>query len=114
MFHSHSDRLLQKQHIKQHQKQQGIYLLLHRTRLLVHRTLFLRLSYILQSPQIPLPLVHTSLKALGDYDMDVDEIECVLSNLIYKGVVRGYISHEKRTLVLSKKEGFPRAALQKL
>ena len=26
--------------------------------------------------------------------MDADEIECVLANLIYKGYVKGYLSHQ--------------------
>ena len=43
--------------------------------------------------------------------MDRDEVECILANLIYKGLVRGYISHEKATLVLSKKEPFPLSAV---
>jgi hypothetical protein len=40
-------------------------------------------------------------------DVDIDEIECLLANLIYKGNIRGYIAHEKRILVLSKDNPFP-------
>lgn len=40
-------------------------------------------------------------------DVDIDEVECVLANLIYKGKIRGYIAHEKRMLVLSKEQPFP-------
>lgn len=40
-------------------------------------------------------------------DVDIDEIECLLANLIYKGSIRGYIAHEKRILVLSKDKPFP-------
>jgi len=91
----------------------GTYLLLHRTRPLVFRTLFIRLSILLNKTQIPLQLAAKCLKSLH-IDIDLDELECVLANLIFKGIVRGYISHEKRVLVLSKKEAFPRSALGKL
>lgn len=40
-------------------------------------------------------------------DVDIDEIECLLANLIFKGNIRGYIAHEKRILVLSKDNPFP-------
>lgn len=40
-------------------------------------------------------------------DMDMDEVECILANLIYRGVIRGYIAHTKRMLVLSKSNAFP-------
>jgi hypothetical protein len=39
--------------------------------------------------------------------IDLDEVECILANLIFKQYIRGYLSHEKRILVLSKKEPFP-------
>jgi PCI domain len=40
-------------------------------------------------------------------DVDIDEVECILANLIYRGIIRGYIAHVKRTLVLSKSNPFP-------
>lgn len=43
--------------------------------------------------------------------LDLDEIECILANLIYRGYVRGYIAHTKRILVLSKKDPFPSSAV---
>ena len=42
----------------------------------------------------------------------MDEVECIIANLIFKGLIKGYISHQKRTLVLSKKEPFPTAAVR--
>lgn len=38
---------------------------------------------------------------------DNDETECLIAGLIYKGEIRGYISHGNAVLVLSKKEAFP-------
>jgi len=38
---------------------------------------------------------------------DADETACVLSNLIYQGAVKGYLSHEHRKLVFAKDLPFP-------
>eukprot|EP00415_Alexandrium_ostenfeldii_P001461 UN1461 len=38
---------------------------------------------------------------------DVDETACLLSNLIYQGAVKGYLSHEHRKLVFAKDLPFP-------
>ena len=37
-----------------------------------------------------------------DPDLDLDELECLIANLMGNGLLRGYISHERRILVLSK------------
>jgi hypothetical protein len=39
--------------------------------------------------------------------LDLEELECLLANSIFEGQIKGYISHEKSTLVLSKKNPFP-------
>ena len=46
-------------------------------------------------------------------EMDDDEVECLLANMIDKGYVRGYLSHEKKFLVLSQKDGFPAMSFSK-
>lgn len=38
------------------------------------------------------------------YDTSFDEIECIISNLIFKKLIKGYISHEHKCLVLSDKD----------
>lgn len=38
---------------------------------------------------------------------EMDEIECILANLIFKGYVKGYMSHQKKILVVSKAQPFP-------
>lgn len=38
----------------------------------------------------------------------LDEAECIAAGMIYRGFVRGYISHEKRMVVLAAKDPFPR------
>lgn len=44
-------------------------------------------------------------------DVDIDEVECIIANLIYGGKVKGYISHAKSILVLSKLDPFPFSAI---
>lgn len=41
-----------------------------------------------------------------DEELDLDELQCLLANLIAHSLLKGYISHEKRVLVLSK-DAFP-------
>lgn len=38
---------------------------------------------------------------------DADETECILSNLIYQGQIRGFLSHEHRKIVFAKDMPFP-------
>lgn len=37
-----------------------------------------------------------------DSELDLDELECLIANLMGNGLLKGYISHERRILVLSK------------
>ena len=46
-------------------------------------------------------------RAFAGEDLDLDEVECIIANLIYKKYVKGYLSHSQRTLVLSKQQPFP-------
>ena len=75
-----------------------------------YRNLFKRLSLVIQKNQMPLGVPQKALDSMG-MRMDIDEIECVLANLIYRGYIRGYIAHNKRYLVLSKRDPFPVAAV---
>ncbi|KAI8841763.1 PCI domain-containing protein 2-like protein [Chytridium lagenaria] len=43
----------------------------------------------------------------GCTDVDTDEVECMLANLIDKGYMKGYMSREKMTLVVSMNNAFP-------
>jgi hypothetical protein len=90
----------------------GTYLLLEKCKAICYRNLFKRAFLITERHQIPLDRVATSFKWLG-MPIDLDEVECILSNLIFQGVIKGYISHSKRVLVLSKRGPFPIAAIQK-
>jgi len=90
----------------------GTYLLLEKCKMVCYRNLFKRVYLIMGKHQIPLEQVARTFKWLG-MPIDLDEVECILANLIFKNYVRGYISHAKRTLVLSKRDPFPTAAVIK-
>ena len=86
---------------------QGTYLLLEKCKILCYRNLFKRVHYVInKKTQIPLALIVKTLTFLH-LDVDLDEVECILANLIFRGYIKGYISHSKRILVLSKKDAFP-------
>ena len=51
--------------------------------------------------QFPLQTFLDGLRALG-IDMDIDEVQCLLANMIFKGQVKGYIAHAHKILVTSK------------
>eukprot|EP00584_Thalassiosira_punctigera_P026439 CAMPEP_0172577488 /NCGR_PEP_ID=MMETSP1067-20121228/138258_1 /TAXON_ID=265564 ORGANISM="Thalassiosira punctigera, Strain Tpunct2005C2" /NCGR_SAMPLE_ID=MMETSP1067 /ASSEMBLY_ACC=CAM_ASM_000444 /LENGTH=412 /DNA_ID=CAMNT_0013370175 /DNA_START=1078 /DNA_END=2316 /DNA_ORIENTATION=- len=84
----------------------GTYLLLEKCKMICYRNLFKRVYKIVGKEQIKLDHIAKSFKWLG-MPIDLDEVECILANLIYKQYIRGYLSHAKRILVLSKKEPFP-------
>ena len=84
----------------------GTYLLLEKCKTVCYRNLFKRVHIILDKHQISLNHVAKALKWLG-MPMELDEVECILANLIFRGYIRGYLSHAKRVLVLSKRDPFP-------
>ncbi|UNI23657.1 COP9 signalosome (CSN) subunit [Purpureocillium takamizusanense] len=43
----------------------------------------------------------------GGETVDTDEVECLLANMIYKDLMKGYIARERGIVVLSKKGAFP-------
>ncbi|KAF4121728.1 hypothetical protein GMORB2_1567 [Geosmithia morbida] len=49
--------------------------------------------------------------ASGGQVIDSDEVECLLANMIYKGLMKGYISREHGMVVLSKTGAFPGTGL---
>jgi COP9 signalosome complex subunit 12 len=53
---------------------------------------------------------HAALKVSGIEEVEQEEAECFVANMIYKGFMKGYISHEQQIVVLSKNNAFPRVA----
>ena len=49
----------------------------------------------------------TALHFMGETDIDTDEVHCIISNLIYEGHIKGYISLQHQKLIISKQNPFP-------
>jgi len=101
--------------LKRHQRvlvKKGTFLLLEQSKILVYRNLFKKVFLITGTTQLKLQLFETVLKFMGE-PTDLPEVECILANLIFRGYVKGYISHQKSVLVVSKKDPFPTAAVMK-
>ena len=47
---------------------------------------------------------------VADTETTSEEAECLVANMIFKGFIRGYISHEKQMVVLANTNAFPRLA----
>ncbi|KAJ7827660.1 hypothetical protein B0H14DRAFT_1228322 [Mycena olivaceomarginata] len=60
--------------------------------------------------RIPLSMFHCTLRISGIKDVELEEAECLVANMVYKGFMRGYISHEKQMVVLAVTNAFPRLA----
>ncbi|TMW68715.1 hypothetical protein Poli38472_006183 [Pythium oligandrum] len=87
--------------------QQGVYLLIEKLRLVLLRNLFKKVYLIRQSHQLRFRDFQTALESVTGAPMEMDEIECILANLIFKGYMKGYMSHQKKVLVVSKAQPFP-------
>lgn len=58
-------------------------------------------------PVLKLSLIFEICKKNGSFD-DFDEFEFYLISVIYKGLIKGYIHNEKKEIVFSKKDPFPK------
>jgi hypothetical protein len=57
--------------------------------------------------RFPLKDFTAALRIGGETELEGDEVECLLANLIYKGMMKGYISRAHEMVVLNKKGAFP-------
>ncbi|XP_063194195.1 PCI domain-containing protein 2 isoform X2 [Chroicocephalus ridibundus] len=62
---------------------------------------------LLKTHQLSLDAFLFALKFMQVDDVDIDEVQCILANLIYMGHIKGYISHQHQKLVVSKQNPFP-------
>jgi len=86
--------------------QKGIYLNLEKSKVFVYRTLFKRIFLITKSTKLSLHKIALVFSWLG-CPIELDELECILANLIFSGYIKGYLSHQMRVLVVSAKNAFP-------
>lgn len=91
---------------------QGTFLVLEKLRDIATRALFQKThafcaaKHPQKANQVSL---HVFAKALAwcGAGMDIDEVECVVANLIFRKLIKGYVSHKSRVVVLAKTGAFP-------
>lgn len=88
----------------------GIYLLLEKLRTILYRNIFKKVSLILGLYQIPIKAFKIAIDLTGGEEVDIQEIHCILANLIYENKIKGYISMQHQKLVISKQNPFPSLA----
>jgi hypothetical protein len=101
----------------------GLYLILLKLRLIAYRNLFKKVQAVLKaqfggSPetarrvfQVKFSVFQTALSVRQPADqpeLSLDEVECIIANLIVKGYIKGYIAHGQKVVVLSKTNPFPK------
>ncbi|KAK1755098.1 protein CSN12 [Echria macrotheca] len=57
--------------------------------------------------RIPIAEFAAAISLGSQETIDNDEVECFLANMIYKGLMKGYIARERSMVVLSKSGAFP-------
>uniref|UniRef100_A0A8B9G8W7 PCI domain-containing protein 2 n=1 Tax=Amazona collaria TaxID=241587 RepID=A0A8B9G8W7_9PSIT len=85
----------------------GIFLILEKLKIITYRNLFKKVYLLLKTHQLSLDAFLCALKFMQVDDVDIDEVQCILANLIYMGHIKGYISHQHQKLVVSKQNPFP-------
>lgn len=60
---------------------------------------------------IPVETITYILQKFDDPETDIDKAQSILINMIYRGTLRGYLSHAHKKVVLSKKDPFPSGKL---
>eukprot|EP00668_Euglena_longa_P001066 GGOE01001274.1.p1 GENE.GGOE01001274.1~~GGOE01001274.1.p1 ORF type:complete len:403 (-),score=157.19 GGOE01001274.1:214-1422(-) len=93
----------------------GIYVILQRAKIICYRNLLFNIfryinAFVDINCRLKLEYIQEAMQicGAGDDDTDLEEIECIVANLIYHNYIKGYISHSMRVLVLAKANPFPR------
>ena len=86
--------------------------------MIAYRNLFKKAYLIHGSEKIPLSIMETAWRVGCGKEEEADddikgEVQCVISNLISQGKMKGYISYEHNFLVLSKANPFPTTSIIK-
>ena len=97
--------------INQHQVffiQKGIFMLLPKIRILLYRNLFYRIYKLIGKEKIQLQQCTRALQAIsGSAAYDMNRVQGILSMLIDKKIIRGYMSQKAGYLVVAKTNPFP-------
>lgn len=95
----------------------GTYLLFEKLVDAAYRRLFKKCQLVQarlnpgKANQVPISLMQAALLQQG-LDKSIEELECILANLIAKGYIKGYISHKSKVVVTSKMDAFPAPSLK--
>ncbi|KAL0702889.1 hypothetical protein Bca4012_059011 [Brassica carinata] len=74
-----------------------------------HEDRFLRSGVYLVMEKLELQVYQRLMKKIWlEIDMDLDEVECIMTILIYKNLVKGYLAHKSKVVFLSKQDPFPK------
>lgn len=85
----------------------GVFLILEKLRSILYRNIFKKIYLILNSIRIPMEAFKVVLEKLQGKGMTMEEVHCIVANLIYDNRIRGYISLPHQKLVVSKQNPFP-------
>ncbi|KAJ3253795.1 COP9 signalosome (CSN) subunit [Boothiomyces macroporosus] len=86
----------------------NVFLVVERCRLLVVRQLFRKIWLIMdKSNRLTVDALSHGISTAMERPVDEDEVFCYIVNLIDMGLMKGYVSFEKKTVVLSNKDPFP-------
>ncbi|KAF5902619.1 PCI domain-containing protein 2, partial [Clarias magur] len=61
----------------------GIFLILEKLKIITYRNLFKKVYHLLKTHQLPLDAFLVALKMMQVEEVDIDEVQCILANLIY-------------------------------
>uniref|UniRef100_T1J4S1 CSN12-like protein n=1 Tax=Strigamia maritima TaxID=126957 RepID=T1J4S1_STRMM len=64
----------------------GIYLILEKLKIITYRNLFKKVYLLLRTHQVPLEAFLRALEYLKVEDIDIDEVECIVANLIFENL----------------------------
>ncbi|KAG8831815.1 COP9 signalosome (CSN) subunit [Serendipita sp. 399] len=94
--------------------QLNIWLMIVKVREITVSRVFRKCWLVLNKPsRVSISAFHAALKVAGS-PMDVGEAECLVANSIFKGYIKGYISHDTQLVVLAKTDAFPRLSARVL
>ena len=87
-------------------RRRGLLLLIENVKPIVYRSLFRKIKTIYGKTQIKLELFIDCLKSLG-VEMEIEQLQCLLSNLIYKDLIKAYLKYPENYIIFSSGNPFP-------
>ncbi|ODN82197.1 hypothetical protein L202_02487 [Cryptococcus amylolentus CBS 6039] len=88
----------------------NIFLTMERAREVCLRVLFKQAWVAMgKESRVPIGTFQMALRLSGAV-VEGEEVECMVANMIYRGYIKGYISHEKQIVVLGKTNPFPKTS----